>query len=184
MMVLMLVGNAGIVTLVSSLILAFMSQNQGDAGLLRKISLLNAGLCVVWYFSSGKHVHNHLGHLIDKALVRYTSLDLVDYDSRLELTGDFRVTEIHLSVNDWLAGKSLRSSRLGQESLNLLGIRRAGGFYEGTPKPESLLHAGDSILVYGQLGSIEGVNHRRGGNLGDIDHEYAIAAQERELRKD
>ncbi|MFT5058016.1 MAG: Trk K+ transport system NAD-binding subunit, partial [Planctomycetota bacterium] len=82
------------------------------------------------------------------------------------------------------AGKSLRSSRLRQEGLNLLGIRRADGSYEGTPKPESMLHAGDSILVYGQLASIENVTHRREGNLGDIDHEYAIAAQERELRKD
>ncbi|MFT5058045.1 MAG: NhaP-type Na+/H+ or K+/H+ antiporter, partial [Planctomycetota bacterium] len=88
MMVLMLVGNAGIVTLVSSLILAFMSQDEGDASLLRKFSLLIIGLCVIWYISSSKHVHNHLGRLIDKALARYTSLDVMDYDSLLELTGD------------------------------------------------------------------------------------------------
>ncbi|MBL4771471.1 MAG: TrkA C-terminal domain-containing protein [Planctomycetes bacterium] len=183
LMVLMLLGNAGIVTLVSSLILAFMSQEQDGTNILRKISLLIAGLCVLWYLSSSKWVHNHLARLIDKALTRYTDLPVVDYESLLELAGDYRVTEIHINTNDWLAGKSLRSSRLRQEGLNLLGIRRADGTYEGTPKPDALLCAGDSILVYGQLASIEGVNHRRGGNLGDIDHEYAIAAQEKEMRK-
>lgn len=182
LMLLMLVGNAGIVTLVSSLILAFMSEDDGMS-LLRKISLLVSGLCVLWYLSSSKWVHSKLNKLIDRALSRYTSLAVVDYESLLELAGDYRVTEIHIDSIDWLAGKSLRGSRLRQEGLNLLGIRRADGTYEGTPKPDAILNSGDSILVYGQLTAIEGVNHRRGGNLGDIDHEYAIAAQEKEQRK-
>lgn len=183
MMVLMLVGNAGIVTLVSSLILAFMGQDDEGPGLLRKISLLIAGLCVLWFLSYSKWVHNKLQWVIDKALARYTDLAVVDYESLLELTGDYRVTEIHIKLDDWLAGKSLRSSRLRQEGLNLLGIRRADGAYEGTPKPDAILCVGDSILVYGRLDCIEGVNHRRGGNLGDIDHEYAIAAQEKTMRQ-
>jgi Trk K+ transport system NAD-binding subunit len=123
-----------------------------------------------------------LGRWIDKALTRYAGLAVVDYESLLELTGDYRVTEVKIHPTDWLAGKSLRSSRLRQEGLNLLGIRRADGSYEGSPKPDAFLHAGDCILVYGKLSAIEGVNHRRGGNLGDIDHEYAIAAREKEQR--
>ena len=182
LMFLMLVGNAGIVTLVSSLILAFMSEEDGTS-LVHRLELLVVGLCVLWYMSSSKWVHRRLGRLIDVALAKYTNFAVVDYESLLELTGDYRVSEIHIDSNDWLAGKSLRGSRLRQEGLNLLGIRRADGVYEGTPKPDAILGPGDSILVYGQLTAIEGVNHRRGGNLGDIDHEYAIAAQEKVTRK-
>ncbi|MCA9000434.1 MAG: TrkA C-terminal domain-containing protein [Planctomycetes bacterium] len=183
LMILMLVGNAGIVTVVSSLILAFMSDSNGEIHILRKVGLLATGLCILWALSSSKRVHRHLGKLIDRALERYTSLTVVDYESLLELAGDYRVTEIKVLPGDWLAEKSIRDTRLRQEGLNLLGIRRVDGFYEGTPRPEAVLHAGDCILVYGKLSAIEGVNHRRGGNLGDIDHEYAIAAREKEMRK-
>lgn len=69
LLLLMLLGNAGVVTAVSSLILSFINLNQSGA-LLWHIPLLVGGLMLLWTFASSRWVDRHLSNLVSKALKR------------------------------------------------------------------------------------------------------------------
>ena len=76
-MLLMLLGNAGIITAVSSLILTFVGRH-GILSMGYKIVLLVTMVVVLWAVSVSKWVDRRLSHLIERALKRYTRLDVHD----------------------------------------------------------------------------------------------------------
>jgi hypothetical protein len=93
LLLLMLLGNAGIVTAMSSLILTFV--NMEDSGFLAlRIALLCFGLVTLWAIASSKIVDRHLSNLISRFLKRFTRLNVQDYASLLHLAGEYKVTEM------------------------------------------------------------------------------------------
>lgn len=94
-MLLMLSGNAGIVTVVSSLVLTFVAASTSQALFLR-LSLLLVGLVVLWFVATSQRVDYHLSQLIRWALRRWTSLDVGDYANLLHLAGGYRVIELQV----------------------------------------------------------------------------------------
>ena len=132
-LLLMLVGNAGIVTAVSSLILTFINQGQSGS-LVLKVVLLIAGLVILWTLASSLWVDRHLSRLVDTALKRYTHLDVKDYASLMHLAGDYRLVELQVQAEDWIAGKTLAGAELRDEGIVVLGIQRANGTYVGAPQ--------------------------------------------------
>jgi uncharacterized membrane protein YbhN (UPF0104 family) len=93
-LILMLLGNAGIVTAVSSLILTFVRQGEAGFGLQIKIPLLVAGLLVLWALASSKLFDRFVSRVVGWMLDRYTELQARDYDSLLRLGGDYRIAEL------------------------------------------------------------------------------------------
>jgi hypothetical protein len=81
-MLLMLLGNAGIVTVVSSLILSFVDAGGMHEWLPRMLALV-AGLAVLVAVATSAWVDRHLERVIAWALARWTSLDVHDYASLL-----------------------------------------------------------------------------------------------------
>jgi hypothetical protein len=102
---LMLVGNAGIVTAVSTLMLGFISPS-GTSSIILRVVLLATGIAVLWTLASSPWVDERLSYLIERALKRYTALDVKDYASLLRLTGEYRVTELQVQPQDWLANRA------------------------------------------------------------------------------
>jgi len=179
LMSLMLLGNAGIVTAVSSLILTFVSLDGRPTDTTLKIVLLISGLAALWTLSASRWIDRRLSKVIAWALGRYTDLDVRDYDSLLQLDGDFRVTELYVRPEDWLANRTLADSELRSEGVNVLGVERAGGEYEGNPTARTRIHPGDNVILYGRTASLERLDKRRRGARGDRDHRRAIREQHR-----
>ena len=72
-MLLMLVGNAGIVTGMASLILTFLHQgNGGGLGFPLKLAVLIVGVTALWLLAASPWVDRHLSNLIELMLRRYT----------------------------------------------------------------------------------------------------------------
>jgi uncharacterized membrane protein YbhN (UPF0104 family) len=134
-LILILIGNAGIVAAMSSLILTFVSSGN-PGGLVLKIVLLVAGMVILWGLASSKWVDRRLSRYMSRILRRYTDLDIRDYDSLLHLVGEYRLAEMEIQRSDWLNGKSLADARLRKEGINVLGIKRLDGTYIGTPGGE------------------------------------------------
>ena len=68
LLLLMLLGNAGLVTAVSYLILSFINLNQpGSSGLLWRIVLLVSGLVLLWSLAASRWVDQHLSNLVSRA---------------------------------------------------------------------------------------------------------------------
>ncbi len=182
-MFLILIGNAGIVAAVSTLILGFVHQGD-ETNLVLRIVLLIGGIVILWGFASSHLVDRWLSRLIDSMLNRFTKLNITDYASLLHLTGEYRLAEMKIRQNDWLDKRRLRDSRLRNEGINVLGIRRPDGTFIGNPVGDTLLKRGDSLVLYGRIEAIEGLDQRQAGFSGDQEHHKAVQEQEVVLKEE
>ncbi|HVX60283.1 MAG TPA: TrkA C-terminal domain-containing protein [Pirellulales bacterium] len=180
-MLLMLLGNAGIITAVSSLILSFVSTDAsaGLAGRLWfRLVLLVAGLSVLWTVANSAWVDREMSRIIQTALKRWTNLEVVDYLGLLHLSGGYVVLELAVEADDWLAGKRLTELNLFDEGVLVLGVQKPGGVYLGAPRGDTLLGADDTVILYGHKELLCDLDQRRAGAAGNHEHHAAVARQE------
>lgn len=173
LMLLMLFGNAGIVTVMASVVLAFIDIDIRGSGLWR-LPMLVGGLLLLWWIASSKWVDMRLSRVINWALRKYTRLDVRDYASLLHMAGEYRVSELYVEPDDWLADKSLEQLRLQDEGIQVLGINRKAGKYIGAPDGSTMILAGDVLVLYGRTSSFVELDTRRRGARGDQEHEKAV----------
>lgn len=174
---LMFLGNAGIVTGVTSLIFTFVGR-EGDLAFWIKIAAMLLGLAVLWLVSTSDWVDRHLSNLVSRLLARHTDLNVRDYASLMQLSGDYRLVDLQLGEDDWLAGKTLGESRIAEEGLVVLAIHRSDETFLGTPQGDTRLEAGDRLVVYGRVEALQELDERRRGYTGDMAHEAAVQEQE------
>ncbi|MBN1282928.1 MAG: TrkA C-terminal domain-containing protein [Proteobacteria bacterium] len=173
-MILMLFGNAGIITVVASLVVALLNIRAAGDSVLLKLVALFAGLGAIWFVATSGWVDRRLSALIGWALKRYTSLDVKDYSSLLHMAGEYKVAELFVEPEDWLAGRRLADVDLEEEGVLVLGITRADGTFIGAPNGASRILSGDTIVVYGRESAFMELDERRSGASGDIEHAEAI----------
>ncbi|MEZ6046383.1 MAG: TrkA C-terminal domain-containing protein [Planctomycetaceae bacterium] len=179
-MTLMLFGNAGFVTAISSLILSFIDADT-SVSFWQRVGLLAVSLVVLWCFAHSAWVDHHISTYIQKALQRWTDLELRDYAGLLHLTDDYIVVEMVVQEEDWLAKQSLMKLKLTDEGVLVLGIERADGTYIGAPRGDTVLNVQDILLLYGQAPTLKNLDERRKGALGNWEHHKAVEHQQQIL---
>jgi hypothetical protein len=168
-MALMLVGSAGVVSVIGSLMLSFIgSEGAADAG--SRVLTLLLGLAGLFWLSTSRWFDRGLQGFIRWLLRRYTDLDVRDYASLLHVHGEYSVSELHVDAGDWLAGRTLQELALTEEGVLVLGIERSDGSYEGAPHGPTLVHAGDIVVLYGPAERLEDLDRRPAGQLGERAH--------------
>jgi hypothetical protein len=183
LLILMLLGNAGFVTAVTSLILGFVDpENKGSETL--KILLLVSGLVLLWAIAVSGWVDKRLSLLISWALERYSDLDTRDYSSLLRLTGEYGVSELQIKESDWICNRRLQDSKLRDEGIIVLGIIRSGGKYLGAPKGDTEIRPDDTLIIYGRSKALENLDCRNKGRDGDEAHEAAKKEQKEVMQKE
>jgi len=174
-MLLMLGGNAGIVTAVSSLILSFVNTaNDMRWGL--RLGVIAAGLAVIFGVSQIPWVDRKVRQIIEWSLKKWTDLDARDYAQLLCLAGDYGVSELAVEPGDWLAHKLLAETKLDEEGLSVLGIHRADGSYLGVPDGTTRIQPGDRLVLYGRSRQLAELDCRCAGPEGDRMHRLAREA--------
>ena len=179
-MLLMLLGNAGIVTAVSSLILSFVSADEatGVVGTIWfRMAALIAGLLALWAIAHSRWIDTGLSNWITWALKRWTDLEIRDYASLLHLSGDYSVAELTIDPQDWLADRKLTEVRLAEEGVMVLGIDKADGTFLGAPRGQTKLRAGDTLILYGARKMLSNLDQREAGSRGNWEHVRAVDEQ-------
>ena len=188
-LLLMLMGNAGMVTAMSSLLVAMLNADSSGALTGRawfRLAMLAAGLLVVWAIAHSKWIDRNLSVVIAWALKKWTSLELCDYAGLLHLAGDYGVAELLVQKEDWLCERTLADVKLADEGVLVLGVERADGTYLGAPRGDTILLPSDTIVVYGPQETIGELDRRRKED-GNWAHHVSVtraarhAAQEHEL---
>ena len=183
-MILMLMGNAGFVTAVSSLMLVFLQTgNQTSMPLKWRILLLVCGLVLLWAVASSKWIDRQMSRIIAWALAKWTSLDIKDYPALLRLSSGYSVSELKVNKGDWVAGKSLLELRLADEGIHILGVRRADGEYIGAPTGSTYIRGGDTLVIYAQVAHLAELERRRADRNGDEAHEQRVTEQQTILQQ-
>lgn len=175
-MTLMLLGNIGIVSAMSSLILGFVSAEPQTSALL-KLGTLLVGIAMLSWLATSRWVDKYLSKLISWGLKRYADIDVRDYATLLRISGEYRISEILVKEEDWLAGQTLRQLKLREEGLAVLGVQKPKATYIGAPQPDTKICAGDILLVYGRRSTLAAIDQRRKGWTGDVEHSYAMREQ-------
>ncbi len=181
-LLLILLGNAGVVTALASLIISF-TNFEGGQWLPRLIALLG-GLIVLWAIAASKLIDRWLSRLIGWALKRWTHLDVRDYAALLNLSGEYRVVELQVKPGDWLANRRLSELKLRDEGVLVLGIHKADGTYIGAPRGHTEIHPDDMLVLYGRSSVLSELDARRRGRAGDRAHAAAVKAQKEILREE
>lgn len=175
----MILGNAGFVTAVSSLVLTFVGTGQRDV--LIRLSLLAGGLAILWIAAISRWFNRHISRLITWALKRWTRLNVSDYAHLLNLSGDYEVGKIQVQAGDWLADRKLADLELNKEGILILGIHRADGEYVGAPTGQTYIRPENTLVLYGQSSVLADLDRRLAGASGNLAHEEAVVSQEHVL---
>lgn len=166
MMVLMLAGGAGAVSVIGGLVLSFAGVESAAVGARRAGVLVGALIALVWA-SRSEPVDRVLHRVIERGLRRWSPLDVRDYAELLRLRADWRVAQFTVDADHWMAGRPLAELRLANEGVAVLGIERQDGTWVGAPPPRSAPEPGDTVLVYGQRTVLQELRNRTRGLEGE-----------------
>ena len=170
---LMLVGNAGIVTVMSSLILTFVLPDT-LANRLYGLLIVVAGMSIIWWAIRSKWVDRSLSKIIDKMLRRYTDLEIKDFAAILHLKDDYKITEKRIDTDDWMANRKLLELRLREEGITVLGINRNNSDYFGSPSGDFVLLPNDVVTIYGKSNGLKSVSNRKKNNKAKNEHDKQV----------
>jgi len=173
MMVLMIVGNVGIVTAVSSLVLTFSGTDDSEE-VLERLLYLTSGLLLFTALLFNRFAKVHLHRMLRKMLRRSSRIIVKDYVDLLQLHAEFAITELVIHDEHWLADRRLSESGLSKEGVTVLGIQCADKSYVGSPRGETSIKVGDRLIVYGKGSSLDSLGERRRDAAGDAEHIEAV----------
>ena len=179
---LMLIGNAGIITTLSSLMLTFLLPNNRSS-LVYSLIFIVVALSALWFAIKSKMVDRWLSKMIDRALKKYTNIDVKDYAAILHLSGEYQISELRVRKTSWLAGKTLLELDLKSEGINVLGIQQKEGEYIGAPGGDDVINAGDVITMYGKAEIFKNIDARDDDFLGDWNHQKIVELEKNEESK-
>jgi len=177
---LMLVGNAGIVTVMSSLILTFVLPNTLSSKLYGLLIVV-IGMGFLWWAIKSKWVDRGLSKLISRMLKKYARLDVLDYEAVLHLKDDFKVSERKVKADDWMANKTLKELKLRNEGITVLGIDRAGREYIGSPTGSFDILPNDVITVYGKAEVIKNIYERKNDYQTSVSHDKYVHQEDQRI---
>lgn len=177
---LMLMGNAGIVIAIPSVLLSFLNtasaQTWSDTWWFR-VEVVAAGVIVLWFLASSKHVETLMWRINSWALSRWTQIDVRDYTGLLRVAHDYTVSELQVHEGDWLCGHTLAELKLASEGVLVLGIDRANGSYVGAPRGQTRVADSDRLILYGRQATLQDIHSRQAGLEGNLHHVIAVTQQ-------
>lgn len=167
-MSLMLLGNAGIVSGVASLLLSFADTSSTSEALL-EIGAIVAFLIVLIRMARSEAVNRVLSRIIERALRRFTEIDVRDYAGLLRLHDDWIIGEMVIEEDDWFCHRSIEELHLTDEGVMVLGIERSGQRWVGAPSAATRFRADDVVILYGLRETIERIDARERTAEGELD---------------
>lgn len=156
-MILMLLGNVGMITVLSSLIMTFIHIGADSIPVYVKMLILFGGLLFLWALSTNKWVEAKLARMIDFFLDRYTELKIGNLHHLLHHYDDYKVVELALNADSPLVGQLFKDNLTRAQGVMILGVRRSNSTYIGFPDADFKFMENDSITVYGLKKDIETV---------------------------
>ena len=177
---LMLIGNAGIVTVMSSLILTFVLPDT-LASKLYGLIIVIVGVSLVYWAIKSEWVDRALSKMINKMLKKYTDLEVQDYAAVLHLKDHYRISEKKIGKDNWIANKTLRELSLRNEGITILGIDRLGHDYIGNPTGSFELLPDDLITIYGKEDRIKNLYERKKNYGAEMQHEKFVEKENKSI---
>jgi hypothetical protein len=145
---LIIVGNIGVISLLTSGV-ATATTNPDESHPAARIGVIVGGLLALYLLSRSNIFMRLIDYSIDRTLVSAGMVNSMDYERVLRTHAGYGVTELAIEPNHPMAEKTLGESQPRAHGVTVLGVARSDGSYDGSPRGETLVRAGDTLLVYG-----------------------------------
>jgi len=147
-MALMVLGNAGLVSIIATLI--------GSFAKLRRLSeipvnliLLALGIYLIYWLASRQGLMRRWGKWIEKRIAKSKVLE----ENKIEEVLHLGIAELRIKETSPVANQSLADSDLSRKDILVLAIERGGGIIP-TPKGSDNIQIADDLICYGKLANI------------------------------
>lgn len=185
-MTIMLVGNAGLVSIVASVVISF-TQSGSSGDVAWRLLFAIVGLIVVGLIARSDPFERWMTKTIAKMVHRFTDLELRDYHHLMQLSNEYAITELYVTEGEWMAERSLIELELPDEGVLVLAVQRSDGGFVGAPRGNTKVHVGDTLILYGRASVLSDLAVRPQSEEGDHRHQEAkaklseILSEEQEL---
>ena len=174
---LMLIGNAGIVTVMSSLILTFILP-ETIASKLYGLLIIVVGMIFLWLAVRSTWVDRGLSRVINKMLKRYTNIEVHDFAAVLHLKDDYTIIEAKVDHDGWMCYRTLEKLNLREEGITILGVDRKGKGYFGSPSGRFEILPDDVVTIYGKSDGIQSLYNRKKDFYSQQEHKRFVKQEE------
>jgi len=147
--VLILSGSAGVTTSIATLVLTFVGKTGKDV--LNRGLILLLGLLIIFLFSRSQYIYNIMKKVISRALEKWTTMRVYDYEQLLGFKEGYTISRITVRKGSWLSERSLGQLRLEQDGILILAIYRKVDGKEkfiGGPTGDTVIESGDVLMCY------------------------------------
>ena len=180
---LMLIGNAGIVTAMSSLILTFVLP-ESNASRFYGFLIIVVGILILWFGIRSKWVNRGLSKVINKMLKKYTDLEVQDYAAVLHLKDNFKIIKATVDTDGWMCNRTLQELDLREEGITVLGVEREGTGYFGSPSGNFKMLPHDEVTLYGKSDGIKSIYNRKKDHYAHLEHKKFVEKEEERKAND
>ena len=157
--ILMVLGNAGLVTLIASAASALNPEHNVVPWLENflnapiNLAVLAIALYLVYKILSNRKITGKLTRYLRKRIIKQELLKPVSFEELLQLTGGYGISRIEVSEKSSLIDKTLAESELRKNDITVLAIIRDN---ETIPNPSAnrKIQKGDGLISFGKVENI------------------------------
>ncbi|PIQ90588.1 MAG: potassium transporter TrkA [Candidatus Omnitrophica bacterium CG11_big_fil_rev_8_21_14_0_20_41_12] len=147
--VLILLGSAGVTTAIASLVLTFVGPT--EASVITRGEVLLLGLLCIFLFARSKYIYNVMKIIVIKALEKWTTLRIYDYEQLFGLGEGYAIAKITVKKDNPYSEMSLKDLKPQLEGVLILAIYRKAGrktHFIGAPHGDVVLKVNDELICY------------------------------------
>ena len=153
--ILMLLGNVGIVSIITMLILSFSGSDISETA--TKLGLLGLVILAIIIFSAVRGLETFIDNFIARRLAKFTQFSMGTFHEMIRLANGYGVAEIVVSDDHEFAGKRLFESNLRSSDILVLAVKRRGRLIPA-PRADESIEPEDRLICFGLLKNISAVS--------------------------
>ena len=152
-MSLMILGNAGLVSVIITLMLSF--YKVGITPILVNIIVILLAILLLIKVSLNKEITRKLTKKIQGKLIKSPTFTKRPVEEILRLAEGYGIAEVTLNEGCGDVGKTLSASSFRQKDILILAIERGRGGVVPAPRASDQLLSGDTVICYGKLENVD-----------------------------
>lgn len=152
-MVLMILGNAGIISFVTTFILSFLKGESGAGPVSLKLAILAAALFLINRAASNKRITRWVNDWIEDKIADSKILEKKPLEEIMNLPKGYGVCELHITDKNDPKGRTLQEAEFREKDILVLNIEKKDRIIS-SPKANDTIEPGDTLICYGPLNNI------------------------------
>ncbi|MFH1594598.1 MAG: TrkA C-terminal domain-containing protein [Candidatus Omnitrophota bacterium] len=158
---LMILGNAGLITVITTIVISFKKSNVGP--LLINVGIVLLLIFILYKALTNKGITKYLNDKIESKLEKSPPFRRRPVEEVLRIAKNYGIAEVIIESGCADLGKTLNESSLRGNDILVLAIERENAVIP-TPKATDRITLGDTLICYGKLSNIDRIMAR--GKLG------------------